>query len=103
MLARREPKDLTLLPILLVAIGDTTAGQVVRRELENHLVTRQDADVVHPDLAGDVSQHLMPVLELNLEHGIGQRLDYGAFKLDCVFALSHLTITFLDYTDTDGE
>jgi hypothetical protein len=30
---------------------------------------------VHPHLPGDVREHLVPVLELDSEHGVGQRFD----------------------------
>src|SRR4051812_27164198 len=36
---------------LLVAIGDTASSQVVRRELDLHLVAGSDADVVHAHLS----------------------------------------------------
>src|SRR6476660_8278876 len=66
------------------AIGDAAAGQVVRSELHLHLVARQDADVVHPHLPRDVRQHLVAVLELDPEHGVGQRFDDGPFHEDRV-------------------
>src|SRR4051795_4608043 len=69
---------------LLVAIGDAAAGQVVRSELHLHLVARQDPDVVHPHLPRDVRQHLVAVLELDPEHGVGQRFDDGPFHEDRV-------------------
>src|SRR5215203_1937313 len=49
---------------LLVAVRDAAAAQVVRRELDLHPVAREDPDVVHSHLAGDVGQHLVAVLEL---------------------------------------
>src|SRR5438105_14601212 len=36
-----------------VSVGDSTAGQVVRGELDLHLVARKDADVVLPHLPRD--------------------------------------------------
>jgi hypothetical protein len=41
---------------------------------------------VHPQLPGAVGQHLVPVLQLDLEHGIGQGLHDGALKDDRVFS-----------------
>src|SRR6187397_2522163 len=49
---------------LLVSIGDATSAEVVRGELHLHLVSGEDADVVHAHLSGDVGQHLVAVLEL---------------------------------------
>src|SRR5688500_17010296 len=69
----------------LEAVGDATSGEVVRGELHLHLVAGKDSDVVHPHLAGDVRQHLVAVVELDTEHGIGQRLQNRAFQHDGVF------------------
>src|SRR5438046_6894888 len=53
-----------------VPINHTTSGQVVRRQLYANPVPGKDPDVVHPHLPGDVGEHLVPVLQLNPEHGI---------------------------------
>src|SRR6476659_6789373 len=53
-------------------IDDATPGEVVGGKLDEHLVAGQDADEVLPHLAGDVGEDLMLVLELDLEHGVGQ-------------------------------
>src|SRR5947209_10528648 len=60
---------------LLVPVGDATPAEVVGRELDLHPVAGEDPDVVHPHLPGDVCEHLVPVLELDPEHGVGQRFD----------------------------
>src|SRR5664280_2269356 len=72
---------------LLVAIGDAAPREIVWRQLDDHLVTREYPDVVHAHLARDVREHLVAVLELNAEHRVGQRFDHGAFELDGVVAL----------------
>ena len=59
----------------LVAVGDAATAEVVGRELDLHTVAREDPDVVHAHLPGDVREHLVPVLELDPEHGVGQRFD----------------------------
>ena len=69
---------------LLVAVCDAAAAEVVGRELDLHPVARRDADVVHPHLPGYVSKHLVPVLQLDTEHGVGQRLDHRSFDQDRV-------------------
>src|SRR5688500_9426226 len=56
---------------LLVPVGDPTPGEVVRGDLHLHAVPRQDADAVHAHLPGAVRQHLVAVLQLDLEHGVG--------------------------------
>ena len=50
---------------LFIAIGDATAGQVVRGKLHDNPVTGENADVIHSDLARNVAQNRMTVLELN--------------------------------------
>src|SRR5689334_21658916 len=68
----------------LVSIGDTAPCQVVRGQLHLHLVAGSDADVVHAHLPGDVRQHLVPVLQLDTEHGVRQRLDHRSLHQDHV-------------------
>src|SRR5574340_245614 len=55
---------------LLEAIRDPAPAQVVGRQLDDDLVARQDADVVHTHLARDVSEHLVPVIEVYPKHRI---------------------------------
>src|SRR5581483_685192 len=70
---------------LLVSVGDPTAIEVVRRELDLDPVAGQDADVVAPHLARDVAEHLVPVVELDLEHRVREGLDDLALHLDLLF------------------
>src|SRR5205814_4450573 len=70
---------------LLITINYAAPRQVVRGELDEHLVPGQDPDEVLAHLAGDVRQHLVLVLELHLEHRVRQRLDDGGCDLDRVF------------------
>ena len=74
----------TSLP-LLVAVGDPTSFEVVGGQLDLDAIAREDPDVVHAHLAGDVREHLVPVLELDSEHGVGKGLDDRPFQYDCVF------------------
>ena len=71
--------------LLLVAVGNAPTTDVVRRQLHLHPVTRQDSDVVHPHLPGDVREHFVTVFQLDAEHGVGQRFDDRAFHHDGVF------------------
>src|ERR1700692_4736373 len=75
---------------LLVPINDATAAQVVRTELNDHPVIRQDADVVHPHLPADVGEYLVPVVQLHSEEGIRQRLNHRALDLDGAVFLGHI-------------
>src|SRR3981189_2753257 len=69
---------------LLVAICDSAPTEVVGGELHLHPIAGKDPDVVHPHLPGDVRKDLVPVFELDAEHGVRQRLDYRAFHQDRV-------------------
>ena len=69
----------------LQSVGDPTSGEVVRRELHPDAVAGQDADEVHPELAADVGQDAMAVLQLDREHRVGQRLDDRTLDFDRVF------------------
>src|SRR5918995_1750344 len=68
----------------LVPVHDPAARQVVRRQLHQDPVPRQDPDVVHPHLPRDVGQHVVSVLELHPEHGVRERFGHRPFDLDRV-------------------
>ena len=70
----------TFISYSLVAIGDPAPRQIVGRYLHLDTVSGQDADAVHSHLSRAVSQHLVPVLQLDAKHGVRQRLDDGAFN-----------------------
>src|SRR5215475_7475367 len=68
---------------LLRPVRDATPGEVVRRQLQLHLVAGEDPDEVHPHLSRDVRQDLVPpVVQDHPEHGVGKRLDDRPFHLD---------------------
>src|SRR5262245_35974455 len=67
---------------LFVPIGDAASVEVVRRELDLHPVAGQDADVVAAHLAGNVTEHVMPVVEFDPEHRIREGLGDLALHLD---------------------
>ena len=75
---------------LLVPVHDPPATQVVGAELHNHPVVRQDADVVHPHFPADMSENLVPVVQLHPEEGIRERLDNRAFDLNGAVFLGHV-------------
>src|SRR3954447_12227936 len=91
-----RPSGLGADRLLLVAVDDATAGQVVGRELHDHAVLGQDADVVLTHLAADVGEHSVPVLQFDPEHRIGQRLDDATFDLDGPVFLRHALNALLD-------
>lgn len=59
--------------------------QVVRRELNHHLVAGQDADVVLPDPTCGVGEDDVVVRQLDAEIGVRMRLRDGALHFYCVF------------------
>src|ERR1700685_1392493 len=75
---------------LLVPVHDPPATQVVRAELYDARVVRQNADVVHPRFPADVSENLVPVVQLHPEEGIRERLDNRAFDLNGAVFLGHV-------------
>ena len=50
---------------LLLAPGNPASCKVVRRQFDFYSVTRQNTNVVHSDLAGDVSEYLEVVIKLH--------------------------------------
>src|SRR5205809_4799320 len=61
----------TFIGPLLVPVGDPAPAEVVRSQFHLHAVAGEDPDVVHPHLPRDVGEHLVAVLELDPEHGVG--------------------------------
>src|SRR5207253_305320 len=59
---------------LLRAENDPRPGQVVRRKVHRHLIARQNLDVVHPHLPGDVAKDYVSILQFHPERRVRQRL-----------------------------
>ena len=72
------------LSLLLRSPGYTTLGKIVDRYLYGDLVSRQYSDIVHSKLTGNMSGYDMPIRQLDLEGGVGQRLDYRTFKFNYI-------------------
>lgn len=71
--------------VLFEPIRDPTLGKVVRRHLHRHLVTGQDPDVVHSDLAGHVTDDLVTILQFHSKHRVRQSLNDLSGHLDRFF------------------
>src|ERR1035438_4657076 len=69
----------------LVAINDSSAVQVVGTQFHGHAVAGQNTNEVLPHPSRNMGQHLVIVLELDLEHGVGQRLGDHRHYLNRVF------------------
>ncbi len=68
-----------------MSVGNAAFGQVVRADFDGHSVSREDTNVVHTHLAGDVGDHFMVVLELHAKHRVGECFEDFAFELEFVF------------------
>ena len=71
-------------PVLLTSPGDPTLCQIVGRHLNSYLITGQDLDEVHAELAGNVRQNGVSVANVDFEHSIRQCIGYDALNLDYV-------------------
>ena len=74
---------------LLESIDYAAARKIIGRQLYYNFVSREDADVVHAHLSRDVRQHPMSVIQLDPEHGVGERLYDAPLEFDYIFALGH--------------
>src|SRR5262245_66496857 len=64
---------------------DAPARQVIRGELDRHLVAGQDADIVHAHLPRDMPQDDVSVFQLHAEGRVGESLHDLPLHLDHVF------------------
>ena len=70
--------------VLLASPCDPASGQIIGRHLQCYLVTGQDLNEIHTELAGNVCQNGVTVANVNSEHCIRQRIGYDALNLDYV-------------------
>ncbi len=69
---------------LLVAVGDTATIEVVYGKLYLDFIAREDLDVVHTHLAGNVGQDFVAVFELNLKHCVRKGFNNSSLKFNCI-------------------
>src|SRR5690606_25139117 len=60
------------------AEGTPAAGQVVGRKLDHDAITGENADEVLAHFAAEVAEDGVPVLKLDGEHGVWQRIHHPA-------------------------
>src|SRR5918992_5968381 len=72
------------------AVDDTTAVEVVRRELDPDAVAREDPDPVPLHLPGHVAERLVTVVQANPEHLASERLEDLALDFELLFLFGHL-------------
>src|SRR5436190_17986954 len=82
-----------------MAVDDPCPVEVVGRELYAHAIAGEDADAEAAHLARHVPEDRVAVVELDAEHGVGQRLDNLALELDLLF-LRHASGTVLNRSDS---
>src|SRR5215210_3573151 len=80
---RRRPATLTK------PVHDAAARQIVRRHLDPHAVAEHDANPVPLQPPGEITERLVPVVELHAEHPATQRLRDLALELDLLFLFLH--------------
>ena len=66
------------------AENDPRATQIVGRQLDGDLVAGEDADVVHPHLAGNVGKDFVSIFELDAEHRVGKWFNHYSLNEDRV-------------------
>src|SRR4029077_9649114 len=85
------------LKLLAVAVDDAPTREVVRRQLDADAIARRDADEVAPHAPRRVRDELVPVLELDLEHRVRQRLgDDGVHHDRRLFLVAIVAIRLAD-------
>src|SRR5215208_1075440 len=76
--------------ISAIPVRDPAAREVVRRQLDLHLVAREDPDVVLPDLPRDRRENVVPAFDFHPKHRARQGLGDLAFDLDLVLLLGQI-------------
>src|SRR5215203_5670023 len=77
-------------------VHDATAREVVGRELDPHPVSGVHPDPEPAHLAGGVPERLVPVVEVDAEHAVPERLDDLAGHLDLLFLVRDLILLVRD-------
>jgi hypothetical protein len=83
------------LSLSFVTIRYPASIEIVGRQLHHDSVSGQDPDVVHPHLAGNVSQYFVAVVEFDPKHGVGKGFYYLSLNLNSVFLLGQ-AVPFLN-------
>jgi len=83
-----------------VTVSDPALGQVVGTNLHSNTIPGENANVVHAHLAGNMSHHLVAILELDTKHCVGQGVDDLALNLNLFFLSqksASLSVTISQY------
>jgi hypothetical protein len=68
-----------------MAERDPSLAQVIRRDLQRHLVAGDDADVVLAHLARGVGDEIVPVVQANAVAGVGKYVCHDAVHFEHFF------------------
>ena len=68
--------------MLFVPERYTSLRQIVGRHLHFYFISGKDLDVMHAHLPRDMGRKHVTVVQLDAEHGVGQRLDDRAVPFD---------------------
>ena len=68
-----------------MAVGDSTFGQIVRREFQGDAISRENANAVAAEFAGEVRQNGPLLVKLNAEQSAGELFYYGSSHFNAVF------------------
>ena len=77
---------------LAFAVSDATFGQIVRRQLDTHLVTGHDSDEVLAHPARHVRHHFISGFQLNPKTSIRKCLCDSTFDFEGLFFVSQNSV-----------
>ena len=72
------------IPFLFCTPCYTPLGKIVDRNLDRYLISGEYPDIIHSEFTRDVGCDYVPIGQLYLKGGVGQRLKDRAFKLHYV-------------------
>ena len=76
-------------------------GQIVRRKFDRHLIARQNTNEVHPELTGNVGQHLVVVLKLYHKHCVWECFRHNTLGFNYVpVSYTHLDLYYFSLQNT---
>ena len=70
--------------MLLASPGDPASGQIIGRHLNSYLVTGQDLNKIHTELAGNGGQNFVAITDVHAEHSVGQVVGNDTLNLNYV-------------------
>lgn len=80
-------------------LHDPAFGEIVRTHLDRHAISRQQTDIVYPDLPRYVSENLMPIIEPNPKSRSWKSFCYLPVHTDHVFSISHIFFALCSFQE----